>query len=722
MDSTNSYQLKQEDDDYIFSITLLEESIKLTCEDSKGQIYSKTYSLEEIKSLDQYFANIESNFDVIDTFDNILKNEKVRVEIESGVLQIILFILSEERKIPINLDKEGGESNIQEKEEYTGLQQTSEYQMENAELNQATNYLENNTENIEANADVNADVNVNVESNLNMNAETTNVEFAQNEIPQTQSQTQTQTQTETNIEEYKTATATEPGELFDLEEYLKTHQAEINANENVENNVNFNFENNYNVEANNEFNNINIDTTNEFSSFKTENIQANIPQTFENQANLESYTQTTTTTNIYTEPKKEEINYTLPYITPADEQPKVQVPNQTFINQDKNIFTSATQNNVTSTFEQTTTYNINAPVESKRKSYHEVSLSLPKDKKSEEDERRINKLKGEHDALKNQNALINSKIGELTNLLNSYKTQISNKSSEINALNALRAENMRIKSQLNEIERLKKEVSEARYLKSQLAQLEPLKQKAAQVDSMKSQLSEINNLKMRIAQLSGIKNQFNEINQLKAEIDKFNSNQQYLDELNKLKEEISKKEKITKTQVTKRTVKGDIIHDLDELEMITRRINKSNNTIKLNLLYKATVDSDSAEAFHRNCDKAESSLVLIETDKGKRFGGFTSQNWRGDCQEKIDENAFIFSLDKMKTYGSIEGEYAIGCYPNFGPIFLGCQIRIYDNAFAKGGTTFEAGMNYETDEDYELTGGDRTFGVKDIEVYEIIVE
>ena len=52
--------------------------------------------------------------------------------------------------------------------------------MENAELNQATNYLEKNTENIEANADVN----VNVESNLNINAETTNVELAQNEIPQ----------------------------------------------------------------------------------------------------------------------------------------------------------------------------------------------------------------------------------------------------------------------------------------------------------------------------------------------------------------------------------------------------------------------------------------------------------------------------------------------------------------------------------------------------------
>ena len=116
------------------------------------------------------------------------------------------------------------------------------------------------------------------------------------------------------------------------------------------------------------------------------------------------------------------------------------------------------------------------------------------------------------------------------------------------------------------------------------------------------------------------------------------------------------------------------------------------------------------------------SLVLIETDKGKRFGGYTSKNWRGDCIDKEDENAFLFSLDKMTTYDSIEGEPAIGCYPKFGPIFLGCQIRIYDNAFKEGGTTFEKGMNYETEEDFELTGGDQKFGVKEIEVYEVIVE
>ena len=147
-----------------------------------------------------------------------------------------------------------------------------------------------------------------------------------------------------------------------------------------------------------------------------------------------------------------------------------------------------------------------------------------------------------------------------------------------------------------------------------------------------------------------------------------------------------------------------------------------NKKLTLNLLYKATADSDKAAAFHAKCDEAKSSIVLVETDKGKRFGGYTTKSWRGDCIDKKDEEAFVFSLDKMKTYDSIPDEDAIGCYPKFGPIFLGCQIRIFNNAFTKGGTTFERSLNYDTKEDFELTGGDRVFTVKEIEVYEVIIE
>ena len=167
-------------------------------------------------------------------------------------------------------------------------------------------------------------------------------------------------------------------------------------------------------------------------------------------------------------------------------------------------------------------------------------------------------------------------------------------------------------------------------------------------------------------------------------------------------------------------VKGDIIHSSRELELLTRKINKSNRKLTLNLLYKARVDSDRASAFHNKCDGARSTLVLVETDKGKRFGGYTSRTWSGDCIEKKDDEAFLFSLDKMMTYDIIPGEEAIGCYPKYGPIFMGCQIRIFDNAFAKGGTTFEKGLNYYTQEDFELTGGEREFNVREIEVYEVI--
>ena len=192
-----------------------------------------------------------------------------------------------------------------------------------------------------------------------------------------------------------------------------------------------------------------------------------------------------------------------------------------------------------------------------------------------------------------------------------------------------------------------------------------------------------------------------------------------------VKQESSEKEKEQQSfgeKIHQITVKGEIIHNSEELELIVKKISKINKKITLNLLYKATADSDKASAFHEKCDEAQCSLVLIETDKGKRFGGFTTSSWSGECIEKRDEDSFIFSLNKMKIYENIPGELAIGCYPNYGPIFLGCQIRIYDNAFSKGGTTFEKGLNFNTQEDYELTDGERTFNVKEIEVYEVIIQ
>jgi len=185
--------------------------------------------------------------------------------------------------------------------------------------------------------------------------------------------------------------------------------------------------------------------------------------------------------------------------------------------------------------------------------------------------------------------------------------------------------------------------------------------------------------------------------------------------------EVENNENIVLNDKTEQTfVNGDIIHNIEEFELLIRKINKSSRKMTLNLIYKASVDSDRAVDFHKKCNNAEKTLVLIETDKGKRFGGYTSVNWKGKCIEKMDRDAFVFKLDKMKIYENIPEEKAIGCYPRFGPVFLGCQNIIYDRAFQKGGTTYKKGLNYRTTEDFELNGGVRIFKVKDIEVYEVI--
>jgi hypothetical protein len=163
-----------------------------------------------------------------------------------------------------------------------------------------------------------------------------------------------------------------------------------------------------------------------------------------------------------------------------------------------------------------------------------------------------------------------------------------------------------------------------------------------------------------------------------------------------------------------------IIRRYAEIENIVTKIQLIlKKGVKFNLIYKATELGDKASTFHQRCDNYNITLVLIETIKGIRFGGFTTQNWNGNCLQKVDKNAFVFSLDKNKTYDVVKGEPAVGCYPKFGPVFFGCQIRVYDKFFKANSTTCFKGLNYNTTEDFELNNGEKNFIVKEIEVYAI---
>ena len=246
--------------------------------------------------------------------------------------------------------------------------------------------------------------------------------------------------------------------------------------------------------------------------------------------------------------------------------------------------------------------------------------------------------------------------------------------------------------------------------------------------------NENKNLKTKINQLNNKLNEFSTKNQYY-----YTNNQNMLSNMNQnienlkaINEKMMQENNLFKNQLNEIIneniiyddsnvgyVKGEILKNNEEVEFLSKKMGENYDKVILNLIYKATENSDKAEAFHERCDKAKNTLVLIETVENRRFGGFTTCSWSGNEIRKNDENAFIFSLDKYMIYDIIPGKPAIACYPNYGPIFLDCQIKINDDAFSNGGTTYLKGQNYQTKEDYELNGGNQEFKIKEIEVYDV---
>ena len=750
---TNKYQLTQKNGSYILLASIVGNDIKLTIKNSgaTSSEHTRIFTVDTWKRIGAVFSSINTADDALQWINNAMKVHKVKI-VEAGTLVKLIFVITEANKtrhyveIPISGDGQMASSmsaNYTTSSFATANIETSQPQAEFAQQD-FSQYMQQGT----------------TTATTTTTTTTTNTTFNLNEFGIDPSKIVKQTVNPNTAEIISSIEAEQKLRLSQVgkittENYVpevkveipyKVVEKEVREPATTTNTTNFDM---------NQFTTTTVPET-------TTNTYTDTTTNFD----MNQFT-TTETTNVDTTTTTTSFN--APYITPADEIKTETTP------VDFNL-DSYTQNNNYAEYQATTTTNTQYDT---TQDFTNTQLTgfdstVPDD--------RLFKLEGDATNLKNEHQEIQYKLTNLTNQVSLYKNQLESLEKEKNnrELIALRNENAQIKQQLSELSNLRKAASEVQVLRERVAQLDPLRRKAAEADALQGQLNELNIIRMKVAELSGIQNQLGELNNLKAQVGQMNLMKQQMDELNMLKakvEELSrnnmksnaendekemlkrklqelenlkneyeqeiktlrenkttvatkvqessgleKKQLLFEERAQQISVKGDIIHSTEELELITRKINKANKKITLNLLYKATVDSDKAEAFHDKCDQAQSSLVLVETDKGKRFGGFTSCSWAGECIEKKDEDAFIFSLDKMQVYENIPGEEAIGCYPKFGPIFLGCQIRIYDNAFAKGGTTFEKGLNYNTEEDFELTGGERIFGIKEIEVYEVIAQ
>ena len=769
--NTSTYKLEQNGKVYMFSTSLVGDNIRLSCKNSsspKNKRYSRDFTIENLRKLDKLFNVLKTPIQAIQYIDEALRQQKVGVTEENNGIKITFYITTKgiTNQIDIPLGDMNSMMNTSNGNEY--LYQNEK--IENYEINntpQEINY-EQYFQNVEYNQDIQNTPIENVDYNQYT---TTNIESNTN-IYTPEQNYQENTNTEFDVNKYFSDTNTNtaegpyisPADNNEVQEY----QQEQNINTNVD------VEQYNNINNINEYNNNQMINQTETKEVENTDINFNeqlkqILQQENNNVNI-NVNEINSNNIITTQAEEKEINQESKPLTTTKVLP---VKTTTRILPPIGPFTSLngldlhklgmmnSEHQKMPPFEQVFENTTPEPQTETKTEYYEINEQIstqPKYVAKAETKTTKTTMTTNINTNMNQNINVDSYL--MKNIPSADITQRPLASNQTQIINNIKTENISLKKQIAELRKSQKEIQNVTITKSQLAELDSLRKKVAEFEILKGQLKELNTLRMQLAELNSAKAQLKELNILKEKINAQNKELAQLrlkaaeaeklklqvQELEKIKlkyekdivglkeslriysiktnakEEKEEKEVIEDDTPEEITVKGDIIHDTNELELITKKINVKNQKLTLNLLYKASADSDKAAAFHAKCDQAKSTIVLIETDKGKRFGGFTSCSWEGDCLEKQDESAFVFSLDKMKTYDNIPGEEAIGCYPKFGPIFLGCQIRIYNDAFTKGGSTFERGLNFDTEEDYELTGGDRIFKVKEIEVYEVVFE
>ena len=729
------YELIQGGKKYILSSKIFEDKLRFACIDyssGKEMVYIGEYIISDLIQINSIFSNLTEISKAQELFDKLITKQKVSIETKDNYLNLNIIIKKENQPVErftIKLtlfNKPGNIINIHSKNETSTNKYNLNYQGNNANENLFSlpiinnnesikeNYIQKKTEHITTSEEnissqlintgkndqlINSESNIMIKSKEELNLPSDMKE----ELPMTNNY---QAQNNNfNFQEEHNIISNQSNEVSSAEDFIQQYlkstenmSSQVNSNEQytseIQNNLNINLISS-NIESKN------FEEPNQINTNITSHEQfINQPSEIKGNINLGNYFQHTAS-NIENQNQ---------YIQ-SFQQPSTNITTNTTISQTQYAQIP------TSTITTQKQYIVqNQPIENQTINFNVTQNQVEKTKA----------IKTEKIVLQLLPQQQEPKIEEIN-----YETsaQIYSQNPEIQSPQVIIQDNPELDNLKNENARLLEEINS---LKSQI-KISTVKQEIPtenyqeihilreEIEKLRLELSSYNEYKIQkeeeINKLSiKIKNLLNKIKELEMRNEDLRA---YIEKLSQMKSEAGY-EALSLQDTRLEIIRGEIIETANELELITRKMCQNKfKKISLNLLYKAIVDSDKSEIFHQKCDSAESTLVLVKSANGKRFGGFTSCSWEGNSIEKKDENAFIFSLDKMKIYNVIPGEGAIGCYPNFGPVFLGCQIRIYNNFFTKGGSTFEKGANFNTEEDYELTGGLKTFDIKDIEVYSV---
>ena len=174
-------------------------------------------------------------------------------------------------------------------------------------------------------------------------------------------------------------------------------------------------------------------------------------------------------------------------------------------------------------------------------------------------------------------------------------------------------------------------------------------------------------------------------------------------------------------------VDSKIIKNKDEIKFLLDRLKinfPNQNKINFKLLYRATKDGDNNISFHNKVDNKNSTLSIIETSKGLKFGVFLEIPFKGTENSVRDDNCFIFRLDLRKIYNGKKGEKKLNDCKQYVLDLYNQPICIQNN-FLTNNSSYTNPKSYTEynflgfSSDYELNNNEQYFTVKEMETFQI---
>ena len=141
---------------------------------------------------------------------------------------------------------------------------------------------------------------------------------------------------------------------------------------------------------------------------------------------------------------------------------------------------------------------------------------------------------------------------------------------------------------------------------------------------------------------------------------------------------------------------------------------------KYSLLYKGSEDGMNPESFHTKCDNKGPTVVFVKVkDSDEVIGGYTTQPWCSTENYALDNDAFVFSIEKDLFCHVAIAESAIFQSSQTGPYFGDDETMVVFKE--KQGDKYNVVVNaydcYTDGETFSNKG--MTFEPEEVEVYEV---